>query len=139
MTEQEAQFDVSLDSLEPLGMFIADFMDDSGISKDLSYDFQVSADEHFSNLYEHAFEKRPGHHVTIICRDDDTKTQVILVDDSRGFDPRRFSVPDVENAAIYELPPGGFGNYFICELMDDVQYIHKPSIRNELILTKYKK
>ena len=138
MKEQEAQFDVSLDSLEAIGMFIAEFMEASGISKDLSYDFQVSADEHFSNLYEHAFEKRSGHSVRIICRDDETKTQVSLVDDSAGFDPRRFSVPDVEGAAIYELPPGGFGNYFICELMDDVEYIHNPSMRNELILTKYK-
>ncbi len=139
MKEQEAQFDVSLDSLEAIGVFIADFMEASGISKDLSYDFQVSADEHFSNLYEHAFEKRSGHRVTIICRDGETKTEVVLVDDSKGFDPRRFSVPAVEGATIYELPPGGFGNYFICELMDDVEYLHKPFVGNELILTKYKK
>ena len=45
MKEQEAQFDVSLDSLEAIGVFIADFMEASGISGDLSYDFQVSADE----------------------------------------------------------------------------------------------
>jgi anti-sigma regulatory factor (Ser/Thr protein kinase) len=139
MKEQKAQFDLSLDSLEAIGMFIADFMKSVDISDDTSYDFQVSADEHFSNLYEHAFNKQSGHHVTIICHDDEAKTQVRVMDDSDGFDPRRFSVPDVENAAIYELPPGGFGNYFICELMDDVEYIYRPSVKNELILTKYKK
>ena len=138
MKEKEAQFEVSLDSLEAIGAFIAEFMENCGVSEDLSYDFQVSSDEHFSNLYEHAFEKRSGHNVTVVCRDDEAKTQVILIDDSAGFDPRRFSVPDVEGTAIYELPPGGFGNYFICELMDHVEYIHHPSIRNELILTKYK-
>ena len=55
-----------------------------------------------------------------------------------GFDPRHYSIPDMEGEAIYELPPGGFGNYFICELMDEVDYIHQPYVKNELILTVYK-
>ena len=76
--------------------------------------------------------------LTVTCRDDDSKSQVVIADNSEGFDPRNYSIPDVDNAAIYELPPGGFGNYFICELMDDVEYIHRPFIKNELILTIYK-
>jgi len=138
MREALSEFEATLDSLEPLRRFVADFMRSAHLSEDQIYNFEISVDEHAVNLIEHAFQSLPGHMLTVICRDDDSKSQVIIVDNSEGFDPRNYSVPDVEGTAIYELPPGGFGNYFICTLMDDVEYIHRPFIKNELILTVYK-
>jgi anti-sigma regulatory factor (Ser/Thr protein kinase) len=63
---------------------------------------------------------------------------VIIADKSEGFDPRQHSIPDFDGKTIYEIPPGGLGNYFICKLMDDVEYIHRPYVENELILTMLK-
>jgi anti-sigma regulatory factor (Ser/Thr protein kinase) len=139
MREQQSQFEAILDNLEPIGNFIAAFMREAKLPDEQIYNFAVSSDEHVSNLIEHAFNERSDRMITVICRDEVSKAQVIVVDRSKGFDPRHYSIPDVEGSAIYELPPGGFGNYFICELMDDVEYIHEPYVKNELILTMYKK
>ncbi len=138
MREQQSQFTATLDNLEPIGAFISKFMKSSSLLEEQIYNFEVSVDEHISNLIEHGFKNDSGHKITIICRDDDSKAQVIIADASAGFDPRNYSIPNVEEKAIYEVPPGGFGNYFICELMDEVEYVHKPHVRNELILTMYK-
>lgn len=138
MKEQQRQFDANLESLEPIGGFISECMEESGLSEDQIYNFQVSADEHVTNLVEHAFPDSSGQMLTVICRDDDTQAQVCIADSSAGFDPRQYTVPDIEGVPIYEMAPGGFGNYFICELMDKVDYIQNPHVRNELILTVYK-
>ena len=139
MKEQQSEFEATLENLEPIGHFIAEFMKKIALPQDHVYNFEISADEHVSNLIEHAFKKAPGQMITVTCRDDETKTQVIITDRSAGFDPRQYSVPDIDEKAIYKLSSGGFGNYFICELMDEVEYVHHPYVRNELILTLYKK
>lgn len=139
MKEQTARFEAKLENLEPISMFLTDFMKDAQLSDEQIYNFGVSVDEHFSNLVEHAFPQNSQAEITITCRADSAKVQVIMADASAGFDPRRYSIPDVARKPIYELPPGGFGNYFICELMDEVNYIHRPSVKNELILTVYRK
>lgn len=136
MTEQFATFEAALDNLETIGRFIANYMrEEAKLPDDLINNFEVSVDEHVSNLIEHAFPQQPNHLITIICRHDDRNAQVSIIDDSAGFDPRGYKIPHVDDSAIYELPPGGFGNYFICELMDHVEYLNQPGMRNELILT----
>ncbi len=136
MKERVATFEAVLDNLEVMCRFVANYMrEEVRLSEDLINNFEVSVDEHLSNLIEHAFQQQPEHIITIICRHDEQKAQVSIIDDSMGFDPRGYKIPHVDENAIYELPPGGFGNYFICELMDHVEYLHQPGIRNELILT----
>jgi len=139
MREQSVEFEAVLQNLEPITQFIKAFMEGSALPEEQIYHFEVSADEHVSNLIEHAFKNRSHPLIGITCREDADKTQVIISDDSAGFDPRNYSVPDLENQPIYEIPPGGFGNYFICKLMDDVEYIHHPYVKNELILTMLKR
>jgi anti-sigma regulatory factor (Ser/Thr protein kinase) len=119
MKEQTSRFEANLENLEQIGMFISNFMKEAHLCDEQIYNFEVSVDEHFSNLVEHAFHGNSREEITITCREDRTQIQVIITDASAGFDPRYYSVPDVGGKAIYELPPGGFGNYFICELMDN--------------------
>lgn len=138
MREQLTQFDATLENLEAISNFLTTFMRDSELQEDQIYHFEISTDEHVSNLIEHAFKDRSNPVITIICRDNDDKVQVIICDDSAGFDPRNYSIPDLVNQPIYEIPPGGFGNYFICKLIDDVEYIQRPFEKNELILTMLK-
>lgn len=139
ITERQAQFQANLSNLDAIRTFIADFMISMAFPKDRIHNFQVSADEHVSNLIEHAFGGNSEQIITVTCADDCSKAQVIIADASEGFDPRCYSIPNIDENAIYELPPGGFGNYFICALMDKVDYIQRPNMKNELILTIYKK
>ncbi|MDY0091755.1 MAG: ATP-binding protein [Candidatus Vecturithrix sp.] len=138
MREEHAQFEAVLANLERIAKFITEFMETSGLSEEQVYHFEISTDEHVSNLIEHAFKNRSNPLIDITCREDADKAQVIICDDSAGFDPRNYTVPDLENQPIYEIPPGGFGNYFICKLMDEVEYIHHPYVKNKLILTMLK-
>jgi len=138
MREQTTEFEATLDSLEPLANFITTFMKTAQLSAEQVSNFEISADEHMSNLIEHAFPQQSGALISVCCREEADKAQVVMTDQSAGFDPRNYSLPNVNEAAIYELPPGGFGNYFLCALMDDVEYVHRPHVKNELILTIYK-
>ena len=138
MKEQQSQFEATLENLESIGSFISGFMKETTLSEEQIYNFEVSVDEHVSNLIEHAFKKKSDQMITVVCRDEASKAQVIIADRSEGFDPRQYSIPHIEEKAIYEIPPGGLGNYFICELVDEVEYIQQSYVRNELILTMYK-
>lgn len=138
MREQAAQFEATLASCGPIRNWVNQFMTDAHLAEEQIYNLQVSVDEHVANLIEHAFPDVAHPHIEITCRDDERRAQVIIADPSAGFDPRNFTVPDIEGQPIYEIAPGGFGNYFISELTDEVEYIHRPYEKNELILTMYK-
>lgn len=137
MREQAIQYEAKLENCAKIRNFVIAFMHDAQLSPEQIDNFQVAVDEHVVNLIEHAFDTSPAY-IDIFCREDDLKAQVIIADASAGFDPRNYSVPDIEGKPIYEIAPGGFGNYFICELMDEVEYIHRPYEKNELVLTMYK-
>ncbi len=135
--EASAQFETTLANCEALGRFVSQFTQQAGLSDEQGYNMQIAVDEHFVNLVEHAFHDQPGNLITVACRQDSCQVQVKIFDASAGFDPRNFAIPDVENTPVADLKPGGFGNYFISELMDEVEYIHQPYQENTLILTMY--
>lgn len=139
MRNEVAYFEADVKNVEHLREFVQQFMERARLSHEQIYNFQIAVDEHFINLVEHAFQGNSRQKVSISCLEDDKKTQVTIVDSSKGFDPRTFSIPDVEGTPLDEISPGGFGNYFIYELIDDVEYIHRPHLKNELILTMYKR
>ncbi len=122
-----------------MSKFVSTFMQQARLADEQVHNFEVSVDEHVSNLVEHAFQGDVRQTVTITCREEADKAQVIIADASAGFDPRTHNnIPDVGKQPISQIPTGGFGNYFICQLMDKVDYIHRPYVNNELILTVYK-
>ncbi len=137
MREVSAKFDAVLTNCEAVGQFVSQFTQEAGLSDDQRYNVQIAVDEHFVNLVEHAFAGQSDNIVTILCGQDRHQVQIKISDSSAGFDPRRFAIPDVEKTPIADLKPGGFGNYFISELMDKVEYIHQPYQKNTLILTVY--
>jgi anti-anti-sigma factor len=137
MREETAQFATKLDKVEQVRIFVQQFMANAHLTDEQIYNFQIAVDEHFVNLVEHAFDGNSTHYITIACQEDDQKAQIIIRDSSKGFDPRNYSIPNIAETPIAEVSPGGFGNYFISELIDEVEYIHRPYDNNELILTMY--
>lgn len=138
ITEATAQFPARLDSCEAIEQFVERVTQQAGLSEEQRHNVQLAVDEHFANLVEHAFADQPDSLITFACHHDDRQVQILISDPSVGFDPRNFVIPDVENTPIEELKPGGFGNYFISELMDEVEYIQRPDDDNTLILTVYR-
>ena len=137
MREASAQFEAILGNCEAVGRFVSEFTQQADLSDEQRYNVQIAVDEHFVNLVEHAFHKQSENMITVTCRQDNLQVQVKISDASAGFDPRNFVIPDVETTPVADLKPGGFGNYFISELMDKVEYIHQPYQKNTLILTMY--
>jgi serine/threonine-protein kinase RsbW len=137
MKEISARFEAVLANCEAVGRFVGEFTRQAGISDGQRHDVQIAVDEHFVNLVEHGFHGQPGNVITITCQYDRQQVQVKISDASAGFDPRQFVVPDVDHTPVADLRPGGFGNYFISELMDKVEYIQRPYQENTLILTLY--
>ena len=137
MREASAKFKATLANCEVVGRFVNQFTQQTGLSADQRSNVQIAVDEHFVNLVEHAFQGQADNIITITCGHDRQQVQIKISDASAGFDPRCFVVPDVEKTPVADLKPGGFGNYFISELMDNVEYIHQPYQKNTLILTVY--
>ncbi len=81
MREEHAQFEAVLANLERIAKFITQFMETSGLSEEQVYHFEISTDEHVSNLIEHAFKNRSNPLIDITCREDADKAQVIICDD----------------------------------------------------------
>lgn len=137
MREVSARFEATIANCESVRTFVRQCTQQTALSDEQRHNLLIAVDEHFVNLVEHAFKGQTGAVVTVVCRQDEKQVQVKIIDASAGFDPRNFVIPDVEGVPVDDLTPGGFGNYFISELMDDVDYIHQPYKENTLILTVY--
>jgi anti-sigma regulatory factor (Ser/Thr protein kinase) len=137
MKEMSAQFEATLASCEAIAAFVRQCTQDARLSDEQRHNLQIAVDEHFANLIEHAFQDQPESLITLTYQENSQQVQMKISDASAGFDPRNFVVPDVEGTPVNDLKPGGFGNYFISELMDNVEYIHQPYTENTLILTVY--
>lgn len=137
MKEISAQFEARLANCEAIAAFVRQCTQHADLSDEQRHNLQIAVDEHFANLVEHAFQDQPDNMITITYQENSQHVQMRISDASAGFDPRNFVIPDVEGTPVTDLKPGGFGNYFISELMDDVEYIHQPYTENTLILTVY--
>ena len=57
MREELSEFEATLDNLESMGRFVSEFMKAAHLSDDHINNFEVSVDEHVSNLIEHRLSK----------------------------------------------------------------------------------
>jgi anti-sigma regulatory factor (Ser/Thr protein kinase) len=137
MKEMSAQFEATLANCEAIAAFVRQCTQHAKLSDEQRHNLQIAVDEHFANLVEHAFQDQPESLISITYQENSHQVQMKISDASAGFDPRNFVIPDVEGTPVTDLKPGGFGNYFISELMDNVEYIHQPYTENTLILTVY--
>lgn len=96
----------------------------------------VAIDEAVTNIIEHAYEMQRNGTITIQIDADDMKFQVAITDSGKRFDPKIITDPDILNH-IKNKKKKGLGIFLMRQIMDEVRYMFKDGIQNELVLVKY--
>lgn len=106
-----------------------------GVDERTSYDLQLAADEACTNIIQHGYAGMNSGSIILALEFEPGKVLMTITDFGHPFEPRETPQPDVE-AALEDLPMGGFGLFFIYQTMDKVDY--QTSVdSNRLLLTKF--
>lgn len=115
--------------------FVAEAAREFGLSEDSVFHCELSVEEIFANIVEHGYEfngadKSIEIHVTY----DSQGLIITLIDESPEFNPLEVKEAD-PTTPLWERQTGGWGVFFVRNLMDDVRYKFIEG-RNHLVLEK---
>jgi serine/threonine-protein kinase RsbW len=123
--------------LESLGIFreyIIDFCRENAIRDEISFDLQLAMDEACTNIIQHGYVGMDPGSIMLELHIGESETLMMITDFGTPFEPIPTPKPDIE-AALEDLPTGGFGLYFIYSTMDSIDY-QSTELGNILTLKK---
>ena len=124
-----------LESVRKGTAFVAEFIEGYDLGDDFSYKLELAMDEICTNIVEHGYGGNGSDKsIEIICRFLGDRVIIVVIDESSPFDPTRLDDPD-PTLSLEEREEGGWGFYFVKQLMDKVDY-QEVNGRNHLILEK---
>ncbi|MEN6465884.1 MAG: ATP-binding protein [Syntrophaceae bacterium] len=99
-----------------LSSLLDEFLDESQVPARAKYDVMISCDEVFSNIYMHAYEKKPDGRIQFNAEVDKDCVTVTFTDYGRKSLPAELSV----SLPADKSNEGGYGLFIIHELMDEI-------------------
>jgi serine/threonine-protein kinase RsbW len=137
MAANESRYELAgvLDAIPPACEFVAEAARYAGLDDREVYHCQLAVDEACTNIVEHGYGFNGADRVIqIVCRSDGEWFTIMIWDDGDHFNP--LTRPDPNPAAtLEERKNGGWGIYFIKNLMDDVSYARDGNF-NQLTMIK---
>jgi anti-sigma regulatory factor (Ser/Thr protein kinase) len=110
------------------------FAAEHGLSRHVTWPFQVALDELVSNVVHHGAGEGAGARIAIELRLADQHLEVVVVDEGAPFDPLQAPEPDTA-LPLEERPIGGLGLMIVKRLMDQVAY-ERAGGRNRLTIRR---
>lgn len=132
MMEKKFELASKSEILSPLRKELRELLTQAGWEKKNTEEILLAVDEALTNIIRHAYQGQPGL-MTVLFKDNAEKTEFILEDLGKRFDPTLVPSPKLPREK-----PGGLGIHFIRTVMDQVVY--DPSFKegNRLHLIKLK-
>ncbi len=96
----------------------------------------LAIDEAVSNIIEHGYEDQVEGTIEMEISFDASRFTVIIRDQGRQFDPSNIKPVDILDH-VRQGRKKGLGVFLMRQIMDEVKYIFKEGVQNELILVKY--
>lgn len=96
----------------------------------------LAIDEAVSNIIEHGYEEHVEGTIEMEISFDAERFTVIIRDQGRQFDPSAIKPVDILDH-VRQGKKKGLGVFLMRQIMDEVKYIFKEGVQNELILVKY--
>lgn len=96
----------------------------------------LAVDEAVSNIVEHGYEAKIEGYIDITVEITDEQFMIRIVDTGKNFDPERIRDPNI----LEHVRAGkrkGLGIFLMRQIMDEVRYVFKEGVHNELVLIKY--
>ena len=110
------------------------FCESNELSPEIAYAVNLSVDEILTNTISYGYDDDEAHRIEMSVRLEADALVVVIVDDSRPFDPTARPDPDIE-ASLEERDVGGLGLFLVHQMMDRVEYSRVDG-RNVVTLTK---
>lgn len=134
--QAQIQIRARLDEISIARQFVLEMGRQAGLDEKSLHHCQLAVDEACTNIIEHGYGEATDSDQTIslTCSYGKRNFTIEIVDSGIRFDPLIHITPDPTNE-LTQREPGGWGLYFIKELMDDVHYEYRDA-RNHLTLTK---
>ncbi|MFO7585922.1 MAG: ATP-binding protein [Anaerolineales bacterium] len=111
----------TLENIAVFRDFIAEICRSNGISEEITFALQLSADEACANIIQHGYQDMPIGKIGLDIEISPTEVRLQIHDTGRSFDSRDAPVPDI-NAPLEEREVGGVGIFLILSMMDSVNY-----------------
>ena len=126
-------------NLEIVREFVARIAQNMGFSEENIHRIELAVDEASTNVIRHAYKDSKTNQkflaVEVTAHQD--RLEIDVIDSGKGFDPTRVKTPEMD-VYLKKMKRGGLGLYLIKTLMDKVEYIIKPGVKNRVRMVKYK-
>ncbi len=131
---EHISFDAKLDNLEPMIGWVKNQLAELNFSKQLSDQVQLALEEALVNVINYAYEEE-GKIDLIATINPDSELRFCIIDSGIPFNPLTHAKkPDISED-LMKQKEGGLGIFFICKMMDQVDYQRKDPF-NVLTLIK---
>jgi serine/threonine-protein kinase RsbW len=124
------------DNLELIRNFVSGIAKKVGFDSEESNKIELAVDEACTNVIEHAYQHDESKDIDIAIKIDYHKFAVVVTDRGKSFKMQEVELPDMESY-LAEIRVGGLGIYLMKTLMDEVDYLVKPGVKNEVRMVKY--
>lgn len=130
------KFPSRTDNLEVIRDFIQRVALKAGFIQEDADQISLAVDEACTNIIKHAHNYNSRRMIDLAVVYDKKQIEIIITDKGKGFDPKKLEKPDLSKY-IHEAKMGGLGIHLMKTLMDEVNYIFNPGIKNQVSLIKY--
>jgi len=140
MREMKAYLVVSNETknLATVRDFVLNTLKEAGAPDSCARQIVLAVDEAVSNIIRHAYKEFSSGtrtiDITLLTRG--RCVEVILRDSGKEFDPATYQDPDIKEH-VKQRKKYGLGLFLIRKIMDEVKYLFKSGVENELRMVKY--
>jgi serine/threonine-protein kinase RsbW len=132
----ELEVKAKLENLAVLDDFVAEFMKQLGMKKDVTLQVRLAVSEACTNIIQHAYSGESEEPIIILCSMSGNDLVIEIRDWGKPFDPDSVPQPDTESELL-ERKEGGIGIFLLRKMMDDVRYVFRAGRYNELRMIKH--
>ncbi|MBI3269139.1 MAG: ATP-binding protein [Planctomycetes bacterium] len=118
--------------------FIARMIRVSEINKVDESKIILAVDEAVTNIIEHGYESQKDGTIEMEIEAAPDIFRVVIRDSGKEFDPNSIKDPDMTDH-VKKGKKKGLGIFLMRQIMDEVKYVFKEGVQNELILVKHLK
>ncbi len=136
-TSQTCTFPARYSSLAEVASFVTHGAEEAQLDTRAVYAVQLAVDEAVSNIINHAYGGESDALIKCTYLIHERGITVRLRDYGEPFDPDEIPAPNL-CTRVEDRDVGGLGFYFICTLMDEVDFEFSETEGNLLTLIKYR-
>jgi anti-sigma regulatory factor (Ser/Thr protein kinase) len=122
--------------LQAVRAFVADAVTHSAIPRAYLNGIILAVDEAVTNIITHAYAEGRHDTIEISLLVEPARFEVVIRDSGITFDPKTIAEPDL-HTQITQARRHGLGIFLMRRVMDEVEYLFKEGVRNELRMVKY--